>query len=164
MKERFKKAYEALYRAWENNTLAKNTCTACAVGNIVAAAQGGVITKVHNEMVDSRISFICNTRNNFWDQLFVTSYGEQDIYKNPVLEEELFKLTGYTAYELAKVEYAFETNTKINFNRYNRFTQKEIEEDQFKGLMAVMDVLIELDEVKEGNEYKQNFNKKLEMA
>jgi len=30
--------------------------------------------------------------------------------------------------------------------------------------MAVMDVLIELDEVKEGNEYKQNFNKKLELA
>ena len=37
-------------------------------------------------------------------------------------------------------------------------------EDQFNGLMAVMDVLIELDEVKEGEKYKDNFKNKFVVA
>jgi len=35
-------------------------------------------------------------------------------------------------------------------------------EDQFNGLMAVMDVLIELDDVKEGQKYKDAFKNKYE--
>jgi hypothetical protein len=58
------------------------------------------------------------------------------------------------------VEKAFEENTEIPFDKYNHHTSKKVMEDQFKGLMAVMDVLIELDEVKEGEKYKNNFRNK----
>ena len=33
-------------------------------------------------------------------------------------------------------------------------------EDQFDGLMAVMDVMIKLDEIKDGDVYKQTFKNK----
>jgi len=46
------------------------------------------------------------------------------------------------------------------FYNYLESTPEEVMEDQFKGLMAVMDVLIELDEVKEGDKYKNNFRNK----
>jgi hypothetical protein len=37
-------------------------------------------------------------------------------------------------------------------------------EDQFNGLMAVMDVLIELDNVEEGNNFKDTFKNKFVKA
>jgi hypothetical protein len=43
MTQRFEKAYNALYNAFMNGTLAKGTCAACAVGNIVADAMGAKI-------------------------------------------------------------------------------------------------------------------------
>ncbi len=60
------------------------------------------------------------------------------------------------------MEYAFETNTKIKHSRYDEYTEQEVMEDQFNGLMAVMDVLIKLDEVSEGQKYKDTFKKKRE--
>lgn len=43
MTERFQKAYDALVNAFFDGTLAKGTCKACAVGNIVGAACGATI-------------------------------------------------------------------------------------------------------------------------
>lgn len=39
IKTRFDKATDALYEAFFNGTLAKGTCTACAIGNIICRAQ-----------------------------------------------------------------------------------------------------------------------------
>lgn len=163
MTPRFEKAYNALYNAFMNDTLAKGTCIACAVGNIVADAMGA---KVYSQQRDSSIVFRCNNDNFWWNDLFFTTQCGQRIIKisenNKVkqLRKKILNLTGYTWRELAKVEKAFEENTEIPFNEYNFYTPEQIMEDQFKGLMAVMDVLIELDEVKEGEKYKNNFRNK----
>jgi hypothetical protein len=164
MTQRFEKAYNALYNAFMNDTLAKGTCFACAVGNIVANAMGG---KVHS---NSDGLWRCSVENNWWSRLFYTSDTGQHIFKvryNPHvknLRNDIYELTGYKWDELAKVEKAFEKHTKIHFSAYDRYTEKEIMEDQFNGLMAVMDVLIKLDKVKEGKKYKDTFKSKFELC
>jgi len=163
MTPRFEKAYNALYNAFMNDTLAKGTCVACAVGNIVADAMGA---KVYSQQDDSSIKFRCSNNNYWWNDLFFTTQCGQRIIKisenNKVkqLRKKILNLTGYTWRELAKVENAFEKNTIISFDDYNFYTPEQIMEDQFNGLMAVMDVLIELDNVKEGDKYKNNFRNK----
>jgi hypothetical protein len=161
MTQRFEKAYNALYNAFMNDTLAPGTCTACAVGNIVADAMGNKVGKLHTG------EFHCDVNNEWWKHLFITT-GRQTIYKlkdNGSVKhyrKKMFDLTGYRWYELAQVEYAFEKNTKIKTSYYDEHTEQEIMKDQFNGLMAVMDVLIQLDEVAEGQKYKDTFKKKRE--
>lgn len=162
MTQRFEKAYNALYNAFMNDTLASGTCAACAVGNIVADAMGGKVEKLNT------VEFDCDIDNEWWNHLFITSSNEQIISKLKDdsnvkhFRQKIFNLTGYKWNELAKVEYAFEVNTKIKHGRYDEHTEQEIMEDQFNGLMAVMDVLIKLDEVTEGQKYKDTFKKKRE--
>lgn len=156
MTQRFEKAYNALYNAFMNDTLAKGTCAACAVGNIVADALGGKVSKSGN-------GFVCDVPNTWWSMFFVTTDNKQHItdeYNDDINYGRLKDLTGYSVEELAKIEFAFETNTKISFNEYFSSTEEQIMEDQFNGLMAVMDVMIELDDVKEGGKYKETFKNK----
>ena len=165
MTQRFEKAYNALYNAFMNDTLAKGTCTACAVGNIVADAMGA---KVYSQEDMNSIRFHCSNDNYWWGEMFVTYSDGQRITKISEnsevkkLRKKILNLTGYTWRELAKVEKAFEENTEIPFEKYNHYTPEQIMEDQFNGLMAVMDVLIKLDEVKEGNSYKETFKNKFQ--
>ncbi len=162
MTQRFEKAYNALYNAFMNDTLASGTCSACAVGNIVADSMGGKVEKLYTG------EFHCDIDNEWWKHLFITSPTGQTISKLKesgsvkYFRKKIFNLTGYRWYELAKVEYAFEKNTKIKNTYYDEHTEQEIMEDQFNGLMAVMDVLIKLDEVAEGQKYKDTFKKKRE--
>ena len=65
MTTRFKNAYDALYKAFMNGTLAKGSCSACAIGNIVSAAQKGTIEIINNEVFSS-------TRSHFWSKIFIT--------------------------------------------------------------------------------------------
>lgn len=150
MTQRFEKAYSALVNAYFNGTLVKGMCTACAVGNIVADAQGGVIS-VNN-------GIRCTTHSNFWGALFATHRDMQvnriSIY--PQEADRLLSLTGYTAHELAEVEFAFETNTKIHVNMYEVVCEQFILQDQFNGLCAVVDVLLELDNITD-NGHKSKF-------
>ncbi len=162
MTQRFEKAYNALYNAFMNDTLASGICTACAVGNIVADAMGSKVRR------SSILSFHCDVDNDWWKHLFVTTPSGQAIFRlkdNGMVKKyrkRIFDLTGYKWNELAQVEKAFENNTKIKRNDYDEYTEQEIMEDQFNGLMAVMDVLIKLDEVAEGQNYKDTFKKKRE--
>ena len=162
MTQRFEKAYNALYNAFMNDTLASGTCSACAVGNIVADAMGGKVEKLNT------IEFICDIDNEWWNNLFITSSNGQEISKLKddscvkYFRKKIFDLTGYRWNELAKVEYAFEKNTRMKIGEYDEHTEQEVMEDQFNGLMAVMDVLIKLDEVIEGQKYKDTFKKKRE--
>lgn len=165
MTQRFEKAYNALYKAFMDDTLAKGTCTACAVGNIVADAMGRKVYKL-----SSGFEYECDVYNSFWSTMFVTSGCKQiitTIKKNPNVTyyRKLIKeLTGYTWKELAKVEFAFEQNTKISHNRYCDYSEKDIMEDQFNGLMAVMDVLIKFDNIEEGNKCKETFRNKFALV
>ncbi len=157
MTQRFEKAYNALYKAFMNDTLAKGTCAACAVGNIVADAMGAKVYKKGYE-------FECDIHNGWWSKFFVTIENEQEIKHQRADPDywRLKKLTGYSIEELAKIEFAFETNTKIRFFNYPFMTEEKIMEDQFNGLMAVMDVLIELDDVNEGEKFKETFKNKFQ--
>ncbi len=161
MRQRFEKAYTSLLNAFMNGTLAAGPCTACAVGNIIADAIGCKVEKL-----DGVADFRCRDDNAWWSDVFITAGGEQKIYEiNDTIEnyrKKMFDLTGYRWYELAQVEYAFEKNTRIKNTAYDEYTEQEVMEDQFDGLMAVMDVLIKLDEVAEGQKYKDTFKKKRE--
>ena len=165
MTQRFEKAYNALYNAFMNDTLAKGICTACAVGNIVADAMGA---KVYKRERESSITFHCSKQNDWWDKMFITTSNGQRITKISqdsevkYLRKLILNLTGYTWRELARIEKTFEESTKINNTYYWESTPEQIMEDQFNGLMAVMDVLIKLDEVKEGNSYKETFKNKFQ--
>ena len=58
--------------------------------------------------------------------------------------DEVLKLildTGYTVDELAQIEFAFESNSKIPYIEYQKKSQKEIKQDQIKGLSAVIELL-----------------------
>ncbi len=158
--ERFNRAINALVTAFFNETLAKGTCAACAVGNIVAHAYGQKINDINKATVD------CDgISNQAWKRLFMTnSSNKQSLYPfgtdDKFIEEalSLISKTDYNMFELAKVEYAFEINTNMWFNTYKCYTKEQIMEDQYKGLMAVVDVLCELDGIEEPNIYKELFN------
>lgn len=161
MTQRFEKAYNALYKAFMNDTLAKGSCTACAVGNIVADAMGERVYKL-----SSGFEYGCDVCNSWWSKMFFTTHCGQTITtvkedsRVIVYRRRIKELTGYTWREMAEVERVFEQNTKIIHSRYCDYSEKEIMEDQFNGLMAVMDVLIELDDVAEGQKYKNEFKNK----
>lgn len=162
MTQRFERAYNALVKAFFEGTLAKGICAACAVGNIVGDAMGGTV---------SIAGYYCNCRNkegdtidnSFWSYLFCTADGDQrrDFYNTDETtintKDRLLTLTGYEAEELARVEYAFETNSLIKYKKYDFYTEQEILEDQYNGLAAVVDVLCELDGMENATSYKQKF-------
>ncbi len=172
MTERFNKAYNALINAYHNDTLAKGTCLACAVGNIIADARNIKLEKNSSERVmpisnnidelDIKVQAI-----SFWSRAFMTdSSGNQTIFSNTISSSVFKELTGYTGYELSKIENVFEKNAKLFYGDYFRHTQKEILEDQFNGLSAVIDVMLELDNEVPITEYheKMKNHPKLELC
>lgn len=165
MTQRFEKAYNALYKAFMNDTLAKGSCAACAVGNIVADAMGAKVYKL-----SSRFEYGCDVHNSWWSVMFMTNQHGQRINtvkqdsRVIVYRHRIKELTGYTWKELAEVERVFEQNTKISHVEYSNYSEKEIMEDQFNGLMAVMDVLIEFDNIEEGNKCKETFRNKFALV
>jgi hypothetical protein len=158
MTTRFKNAIDALVYAFFNDTLAKGTCTACAVGNICAHAMGATVVAdgTYNAMREGRI-----VENHHWRYLFFTDgLGVQHFGKatgNSLYGLAMIARTGYSLMELARVEKAFETNTKINWMTYYRSSKEAIMQDQYNGLMAVVDVLCEIEGIEDPSEYKELF-------
>ena len=147
MKNRFETAINKLVKAFFDGTLAKGDCTKCAVGNI------------------------CDNKGD-WSKVFMTTgYGSDvnpELYINNVLIKSVLGIylvlnpkdtidkTGYSWEELALVESAFESNTKIHATKYYKHTEKELMQDQYNGLMAVVDVLCEIEGI-EATETKKLF-------
>jgi len=145
MTERINKAIDIFLNAIEKGELAKGECRMCAVGNLVRA--GGCEDNVH------------------WSFLFVTNglkkqtisrvfLNDDDVQKN-------IEATDFTWQELAKIEFAFETNSKIDIMDYAKHTTEEIRADQIKGLESVVEVMMDFDDVK-GN-IKELFTQKAEL-
>ncbi|MGA9651938.1 hypothetical protein [Pedobacter sp.] len=157
MTKRFKNAIDALVYAFFNDTLAKSECSACAVGNIVAHAFG---KKLNPERLDFSVRNDNGTPNDAWGQAFATDWGYQDIVKSKLKDArvlECINSTGYSVLEMAKVEKAFESNTKIRYSAYDNHSKDEIMQDQYKGLMAVVSVLCEIEGIEDPSEYKELF-------
>jgi len=139
-----------LVKAYLNDTLKHDFCTACAVGNIIAEANNVKLTKNFGGFIT------WDKCGPHWGRLFLTDShtGDQminaDRIKYPEIIEPI-KATGYKWRELARIEYAFETADKGNNE----------DEWMFNGLMAVVDVLAEIHgiDLKEKEEAKALFVK-----
>jgi hypothetical protein len=168
MTERFNKAYNALVTAFFEGTLASGSCIACACGNIIFDAIGEPLTREVFQMEVSKYSphdydgeLVRNLHHRagfLWANMR-SFHGGSCIIPAKGLEKHINE-SGYSVEEFVEIEKAFETNTKISISRYYNTPEQEILEDQYKGLCAVVDVLITLDEGKEDpDELKKKFRK-----
>ena len=138
MEQRVKNAIDTFLDAIKNETLAKGTCIACAVGNLVAKGLDAKVVKREG-------GFICNKQNSEWEELFLTAFGEQTINKYNAHKPEIIKnieATEFSWQELAQIEKVFETNTKIYYSDYDYHTPSEILDDRIRGLEAVIEVML----------------------
>lgn len=151
---RLERTIDIFLDAINNGTLAKGSCVACAVGNLVA---NGLNAKIFQ---DSYGFFYCKKDNIFWRNLFITIKNNMQIKnKDIILEKKLEGLTEYSIEELALIEYTFETNTFISYLKYPCYTEKEIKQDQINGLSAVIELIKSFDNDKSFNIEKKFINK-----
>lgn len=150
--KRFDQAYNALVKAYFNGTLASGSCIACAVGNMICDATG---FEIDPKKMDDR---------EYQDENIIMWYDSMMYNDNGLkIQKEVEELTGYDNSEIHKIEYAFEENTKIFCKLYYSNTEQEILEDQYNGLAAVVDVLLELDGLTDnGHKAKFRTHPKLE--
>jgi hypothetical protein len=165
MTKRIQTAIDIFLDAINEGTLAKGSCVACAVGNLVA---NGMDAKV----IPNGVFFETepSVPNAIWSSLFCTSDNRQfvksDIHEEikdswyQVLQKAIKKIE-FTIDELAKIEYAFETNTKIIHTQYDNYTKEEVRADQIKGLEAVVKLMLTFDE--QVDDVKEVFTKKAEL-
>lgn len=154
MSKRFNNAISALYDGFFKNTLVKGTCSACAVGNIVARAAGCSVVK-DNDLVGHAFYHSSGESNVYWGMLFNTdNYGMQRFSKPSNVGTEFLALalrnikpTGYTVSQLGAVEKAFERASRIVYTDYEYYTEDEIIQDQYKGLVAAIEVLCAIEGV-----------------
>lgn len=162
MTERVQKAIDIFLDAINKGTLAKGTCVACAVGNLVAYGKGGQIFK------NPLGNFECTIDNSYWGYLFSTSSGIQTKYQTMKHEQNILEdisATDFTLEELMKIEYAFETNTSLSFDRYHYYAPDYVRLDQIKGLAAVVKVMLSFDSTEpvENSEVYEVFTSKAEL-
>ena len=130
--ELYNKTTTTLLNAYKNGTLFHGNCHACAVGNI------------------------CRGQDSWTKVIGITSYSYKGTeIKNFVIREaplgddsdgcSLIKSTGYTPYELAKIEYAFESSIGLSHKGHKYWIKKENQKQgQYIGLKALFKVLAEI--------------------
>ena len=154
MEKRVEKAIDIFLDAINNGTLAKGTCTACAVGNLVSDGMSGKIN--YNELVNE---FSCNKDNNRWGDAVIlmdTTYHAKNKESRDCVDA-----TDFTLKELSIIERAFEDNTYIGWMSYTDYPLKEIRADQIKGLEAVIKVMLSF--TNDESDVKEVFTKKAEL-
>lgn len=146
MKATFEHSIDVLVRAYLNDTLQHNNCTACAVGNMIADA-------LKFEFKKTWAGLTWENKYPEWIDVFCTTSNGQR--KTPEAYEYSAKYqidsTGYPWQDLAKIEYAFETAPKGNND----------DDWMFNGLMAVVDVLADIHgiDLKQKEQAKEMFKK-----
>ncbi len=140
--ERFNNAISKLVKAFFDGSIRKGHCCSCAMG------------------------VICN-ENKKWNRVFYTDstlnhrqYQYPAEYKDE--SKKVIDETGYSWQELAKVEYSFEVNAKIDSYDYFLHGKGKVMKDIQTGLMAVVEKLCEIEnidtaEYKKYFEYDENF-------
>jgi hypothetical protein len=136
----YNKTVSILVDAYFKNTLESQDCTACAVGNIIAANNNYEIVKVSGE------SYWMDKEGNYIDplwlnvvgttekrilgiKLFTKQFLKMDKYDEDVKRE--IESSGYKLHEFALIENAFEKGYKGK-------------DKMFNGLMSVIDCLDEI--------------------
>lgn len=159
MTPRISEAIDIFLKAIENGTLAKGTCAACAVGNLVAS---GLNAKIYKDFQEN---FFCEKNNSEWIMAFVAYDNYQSTNKNKfndILVLNNINATKFSLKELMIIEYTFEKNTKYEFSSYDSITKEEIRKDQINGLEAVIQVMLDFDNCID-NLVKEVFTKKAEL-
>lgn len=157
--ERFTNAISALIKGFFNETLVKGSCKACAVGNIIANSMSYTTKKLDNGIVWNNQNGLPVDVN--WFSVFCTnSAGKQRIsphfFKGKAKEE--IESTGYSWQILAECESAFERATVIGYSWYDTHSQDKILADQYKGLIAVVEVLCKHEGIEDVQEYRDMFS------
>jgi hypothetical protein len=132
-----------LVKAYLNDTLKHGACTACAVGNIIADSMGLSVRKDFYKWEGDGYS-----EHPEWHAVFAT----QDFGKTNPVDLEYYRdcakdqidMSGYSPYELARIESAFESHNPFNYDT-ELMDENDIEQmSMFNGLMAVVDVLADI--------------------
>lgn len=154
MTTRFKNAIDALVYAFFNDTLVKGNCKACAVGNICAWSYGYKVDPYAPGIKVAEIDGVA-VRHDDWAEL-VWKWMDSDLAQKK--GRILLSRTGYSELEMARIENAFEENTRIGDEEYPMKSKSEIMQDQHNGLMAVVEVLCEIEGIQDPTEYKELFS------
>lgn len=141
-----------LIRAYFNNTLQAGSCSACAVGNLIANACGYKVVESNIKITPTKtkICLVWNNKNGKliypdWNRVFSTRliFGIFPVQKYMFANYKIFQKeidsAGYTLKELMKIEFAFEKGYKKLF----------CSDRMFSGLCAVVKVLDEIHENKD---------------
>lgn len=150
---RFDLAADALVKGYLNETLAKGHPCGCAAGHIVARSTERVIVKRYN-------SFCWSDGDEYsyshWNNVFATHRSGVQVIQEINYEGEAkaqIDATGYSWRELARIEKAFETATKIWYTDYPSCTPESVDADQYNGLVAVFRVLCENEGIADSSPY-----------
>ena len=144
MNDRLRNSIEVLQRAYLNETLTAGDCTACAVGNLVAASG------YEGNAKDWRFVFCTNEgTQEFYDPRDIV-YG---IYYD--LGLEAIEATGYSITELACIEFAFET--ALTEDEDDNMPEHQ---SQWIRLQAVLEVLFKIEGIEYNEEVEQPFLEK----
>ena len=135
----FDRTIRILVNAYLNGTLLHTNCHACAVGNLVAANCGYKYkpNESREDKDDDDFKLIWEHKDRY--TLFDTWYSgitksENSLTKNESLEIES---TGYSLNDLILIEGSFEGIEMIGWDNQSL-------ENQFNGLMAVCDTLMQI--------------------
>lgn len=163
--KRFTNAIDRLVKAFFNGTLKKGNCVACAVGNICASSAWA---NLFMTVIDVKAQEAKQVEAGPFEILVLNSISgvgkvpimsKNDFYfKNRIEAEKIVRSTGYSQQDLMKVEWAFESNTQILYEDYDNVNKEEIMEDQYNGLMAVVDVLCEIEDIGNPLPIKKEFS------
>jgi hypothetical protein len=152
MTQRIIKAIDIFLDAINEGTLAKGSCTTCAVGNLVAHGLGGKVSIV-NTGIGRYAKFEHPSdiwlENGNWSNAFCTDGGYQvklpHLFNEPLVRRNI-EATDFTLEELMQIEFAFETNTEIKLRQYYFRSPQDIRADQIKGLEAVVKVMLSFED------------------
>lgn len=138
--ELFNRTVGILIKAYLNGTLRHGLCTACAVGNIVAANMGYNVTLRRTITNKDSLSWNNGTEFPHWDDVFctlLTFSGKRQLTKPEAYDgiaQVQIDSTGYEWEDLALIEEAFESVPETHPDPGGA-------ERMYKGLVAVVDVL-----------------------
>lgn len=138
---KFNESVGILVKAYLNDTLQHGFCSACAVGNMIAAANGYQVQKDSHRWLYGEDCVWTQ-----WDNVFCSNGGDgkdfQSIEPRSYYGEAKRQIesTGYHWGSLAKIEKAFES--VFYDSKMNRIEKDEYQGDyMFDGLMRVVDAL-----------------------
>lgn len=147
--ELYHKTVGILVAAYFNDTLIHGSCYACAVGNLVAANMGLGYKRSGHQSIFKKLIWVDGSNElpypgdnpgaKGWGSVLSTNFGKDqtidlDDYRG--LAKEQIDSTGYSVYELAQIENAFENASQCGSD----------EDRMFNGLISVVEALDQIHE------------------